>query len=94
MVAKLQKDKIKLQNLVIAQKAVIDIEKENNNKAQAVVQNAIANMRKAKGGASVAMRVARSERSERLRLEADNATIRRQLESDLPAEYIKEPAEH
>ena len=92
MVMGLQKDKIKLQKLVIAQKAVIDTERQRSQKAQVMTQDAMTVMRKAREGARVAIRVAQRERRERLRLGADNAKIRKQLENAMSAKHNKESA--
>ena len=94
LIASLRNDKIKLQKLVIAQRAMINFEKQRFQKAQALSKNAVMLMRKTKEGARVALRVARSERHERLRLEADNAKVYRQLENERPATPAKESANY
>ena len=93
-VARLQNDKIKLQKLVIAQKSVINFEQQRFKKAQALSKNALLIMRKAKDGAHIAIRVAKNERTERLRLEADNAKAQRQLENTRLERHINETANY
>lgn len=90
MVAGLQKDKIKLQKLVIAQKAVIETEKQLRQNANVMTHDAMTVLRRTRDGARVAIRVARQERRERLRFEADNAKVRRQLENAMSAIRNKE----
>ena len=87
-VASLQNDKIKLQKLVTAQRSVINLEQQRFKKAQTLTKNAILIMRRSKAGAQVAIRVAKSERNERLRLEADNAKGQRQMENTRPERHI------
>ena len=94
MIASLQNEKVKLQKLVIAQRAVINTEKQRFQKAQALTKNALLVMRRTKEGAQVAIRVARSERHERLRLEVDHANVCRQLENERPARQVKETANY
>lgn len=93
-VASLQNDKINLQKLVIAQRSVINFEQQRFQKAQALTKNAILIMRRTKAGAEVAIRVAKSERNERLRLEADNAKGQRQFKNTRPGRHIKETANY
>ena len=85
MVSGLQNDKLKLQKLVITQKAVMDTLRQRYQKAQVMTQDGLAAMRKDRAVARAALRVARRERDERLRLEADNAEIRKQLASAMSA---------
>ena len=83
LVAGLHKDKIRLQKLVIAQKAVLDAEKQSHQKTRVLAKDAMTVMRKARDGQRVAEKLARRERSERKRLEADNVKMRKQLENAL-----------
>ena len=89
VVAGLQRDRVKLQKLVIAQKAVIETEKQRNQKAQVKAQET---MHKVMEGARVAIRIAQRERRERLRLGADNEKMRRQLENAMSAKRNKDSA--
>ena len=83
LVAGLHKDKIRLQKLVIAQKAVLDAEKQSHQKTRVLAKDAMTVMRKARDGQRVAEKLARRERSERKRLEADYVKVRKQLENAL-----------
>ena len=83
LVAGLHKDKIRLQKLVIAQKAVLDAEKQSHQKTRVLAKDAMTVMRKARDGQRVAEKLARRERSERKRLEADYGKVRKQLENAL-----------
>lgn len=94
MVVSLQKKELKLEKLVIAQKAVINTEKQRNQKAQLLAQNAMMLMSKTKEGARVAIRVAQQERKERLRLAADTAKEGRQLENGPSPTHVKNTANH
>ena len=88
MISSLQKDNIKLQKLVIAQKAVIETEKRRTKRAKVLTQDALTVMRRAREQAGVSIRVTRSERRERLRLEADNAKVRKRLENATSAQRV------
>ena len=89
-IASLQNEKIKLQKLIVAQKAVINAEKRRFQKAQALSKNALVVMHRARERAQVAIRVAKNERHERLRLKADNSKLCRQLENVQTPRQIKE----
>lgn len=93
MVADLQKDKTKLQKLVIAQKAAIETEKQSHQKTQSMAKDAVKIMQKAREAERVAMNFARKERRKRQRLEADHADIAKQLENALSTKRIKENAD-
>jgi len=81
IITDLQKDKLKLQKLVIAQKAVIESEKRSHEKSRIMTKDAVAIMRRAREGQKIAEKIARRERTERRRLQADNEKIREQLEN-------------
>ena len=83
LVAGLHKDKIRLQKLVIAQKAVLDAEKQSHQKTRVLAKDAMSVMRKAREGQRIAEKLARRERSQRKRLEADYIKMRKQLENAL-----------
>lgn len=83
MVVRLRNDKMKLQKLVIAQKAVIDSEKQAHERTRVVVKDAISVMRHARHGQRIAEKIARRERSERQRLEKDYVKVRRALDNAL-----------
>lgn len=83
MVVRLRSDKMKLQKLVIAQKAVIDAEKQAHERTRVVVKDAISVMRHARHGQRIAEKIARRERAERQRLEKDFDKVKRQLDNAL-----------
>ena len=83
MVVRLRNDKMKLQKLVIAQKAVIDSEKQAHERTRVVVKDAISVMRHARHGQRIAEKIARRERAERQRLEKDYVKVRRALDNAL-----------
>ena len=83
MVVRLRSDKMKLQKLVIAQKAVIDSEKQAHERTKVVVKDAISVMRHARHGQRIAEKIARRERAERQRIEKDYDKVRRQLDNAL-----------
>ncbi|ASJ75072.1 hypothetical protein [Granulosicoccus antarcticus] len=83
MVVRLRNDKMKLQKLIIAQKAVIDSEKQAHERTRVVVKDAISVMRHARHGQRIAEKVARRERAQRLRVEKDYIKVRRQLDNAL-----------
>lgn len=83
MVVRLRNDKMKLQKLVIAQKAVIDSEKQAHERTRVVVKDAISVMRHARHGQRIAEKIARRERAERQRLEKDYIKVRRALDNAL-----------
>lgn len=83
MVVRLRNDKMNLQKLVIAQKAVIDSEKQAHQRTRVVVKDAISVMRHARHGQRIAEKIARRERAERLRLEKDYVKVRRALDNAL-----------
>ncbi|MGQ7845046.1 hypothetical protein ACUNV4_11260 [Granulosicoccus sp. 3-233] len=83
MVVRLRSDKMKLQKLVIAQKAVIDAEKQAHDRTKVVVKDAISVMRHARHGQRIAEKIARRERAERQRLEKDLDKVKRQLDNAL-----------
>lgn len=96
MVVRLRSDKMKLQKLVIAQKAVIDAEKQAHDRTRVVVKDAISVMRHARHGQRIAEKIARRERSERQRLEKDFDKVRQQLDnalSTIKAKNYSEPEE-
>ena len=77
LVASLQMENIKLQRLVLVQKTAISTGISGHPAAREAGQDNTQLLLDAKEAARVAIRVARSERQERLRLEAENARIRR-----------------
>lgn len=83
MVVRLRNDKMKLQKLVIAQKSVIDSEKQAHERTRVVVKDAISVMRHARHGQRIAEKIARRERAERQRLEKDYVKVRRALDNAL-----------
>ena len=83
LVAGLHKDKIRLQKLVIAQKAVLDAEKQSHQKTRVLAKDAMMVMRKAREGQRIAEKLARRERSQRKRLEEDYVKVRKQLDNAL-----------
>ena len=83
LVAGLHKDKIRLQKLVIAQKAVLDAEKQSHQKTRVLAKDAMSVMRKAREGQRIAEKLARRERSQRKRLEEDYVNVRKQLDNAL-----------
>ncbi len=83
MVVRLRSDKMKLQKLVIAQKAVIDSEKQAHERTKVVVKDAISVMRHARHGQRIAEKIARRERAERQRIEKDFDKVKRQLDNAL-----------
>lgn len=91
MVASLQSDKMKLQKLVIAQKAVIESEKQSHDQTRVMADDAVIIMRRAREGQRTAQKIARRERAERTRLEQDNAKLKKQLQnamSTLPSRDV------
>ena len=83
LVAGLHKDKIRLQKLVIAQKAVLDAERQSHQKTKVLAKDAMTVMRKARDGQRIAEKLARRERNKRKRVEADYIKVRKQLENAL-----------
>jgi hypothetical protein len=95
MVVRLQSDKMKLQKLVIAQKSVIESEKQSHARTRIVVKDAISVMRHARHGQRVAEKIARRERTLRQTLESDNTKLRRALDNALSTlNDRKKEAEH
>ncbi len=92
MVMRLQNEKIKLQKLTIAQKAIIETERQRNQKSQMMAQDAMTVMRSARKKANDAIKIARHERRKRQRLEADYAKARVQIENAMSARRIMKSA--
>lgn len=92
MVVRLQNEKIKLQKLTIAQKAMIETERRRNQKSQVMAQDAMTVMRSARKKANDAIKIARYERRKRQRLEADYAKARVQIENAMSAKRIMKSA--
>lgn len=79
----LLQDKLKLQRLVIAQKAAFDSEHLSHERSREVAKKAVLVMRDAQEGQRVALKVARRERSERRNLEQKYTKVNRALENAL-----------
>lgn len=89
----LQKDKTRLQKLVIAQKALIDSEVLSRRKSQVMAQDAMNILRRVREGERHTRKIARNEQRKRQRLEADNASLAKQLKNALSTRRIKEDSE-
>lgn len=71
LVTTLRKDNGRLQKLVIAQHAVIESERESNNRSRGVARDAIKIMRDAQSNLKMAEKIARREKTERQRVQND-----------------------
>jgi len=89
----LQKDKTRLQKLVIAQKALIDSEVLSRRKSQVMAQDAMNILRRVREGERHTRKIARNEQRKRQRLEADNASLAKQLKNALSTRRIREDSE-
>jgi len=89
----LQKDKTRLQKLVIAQKALIDTEVLSRKKSQVMAKDAMTILRRVREGERATRKIARNEQRKRQRLEADNAALAKQLKNALSTRRIKEDSE-
>jgi len=80
-ISALQKDKRKLQRLVIAQQAAFDSERLSHERSRTVAKEAVKVMRDAREGQRMALKVARRERTERKRLELKYEKVSQALEN-------------
>lgn len=79
LVSGLNSDKIKLQKLVIAQKAAIESQRQLHLRTRILAKDALTVMRVAREGQRVAEKIARRERSKRQRIAEDYVKVRNQL---------------
>jgi len=86
----LQKDKSRLQKLVIAQHAVIESERESHNRSRDVARDAIKIMRDAQSGQRMAEKVARRERTERQRVEREYERVANVLQNAMSMISVKQ----
>jgi len=90
LVTTLQKDKGRLQKLVIAQHAVIESERESHNRSRDVARDAIRIMRDAQSGQRMAEKVARRERTERQRVEREYERVANVLQNAMSIISVKQ----
>lgn len=79
VVGRLQLDKNRLQKLVIAQQTALDTERQAHDQSRLVAKDAIQIMRGARNAQKFAEKLARRERSERIRVEQQYIKVARAL---------------
>ena len=92
LVVSLQREKLMLEKLVMAQLVVIEDEKQMHRKTKVIAHEAITVMRRATDRERGAMKIARHERRKRQRLEDGSAKACSQLENALSTRRVKDSA--